>query len=93
MASFPKFWNVKATSRTFTNNWCTTLPTVCALYLNCEAFYQQAIETPKPSSRDTMSTEDVVHADPNDVGMYEIESLCMNCEDNVGLKIESTIFY
>ena len=26
---------------------------------------------------------DVVHADPNEVGMYEIESLCMNCEDNV----------
>jgi hypothetical protein len=25
----------------------------------------------------------VVHADPNEVGMYEIESLCMNCEDNV----------
>lgn len=32
---------------------------------------------------DTMATEDVVQADPNEVGMYEIESLCMNCEDNV----------
>lgn len=30
-----------------------------------------------------MASEDVVHADPNEVGMYEIESLCMNCEDNV----------
>jgi hypothetical protein len=24
----------------------------------------------------------VLHADPNDVGVYEIESLCMNCHDN-----------
>lgn len=30
-----------------------------------------------------MATEDVVTADPNDVGLYEIESMCMNCEDNV----------
>lgn len=27
--------------------------------------------------------EEVVHADPNELGVYEIESLCMNCQDNV----------
>ena len=30
-----------------------------------------------------MATEEVVHADPNDVGLYELESLCMNCEEDV----------
>lgn len=25
----------------------------------------------------------VVHADPNETGVYEIESLCMNCRDEV----------
>lgn len=25
----------------------------------------------------------VVHADPNEIGVYEIESLCMNCRDEV----------
>lgn len=31
------------------------------------------------------STEapEVVQADPNETGVYEIESLCMNCRDNV----------
>lgn len=23
----------------------------------------------------------VVHADPNEIGVYEIQSLCMNCHD------------
>ena len=27
----------------------------------------------------------VLHADPNDTGVYEIESLCMNCHDEVGI--------
>lgn len=25
----------------------------------------------------------VVHADPNEIGLYEIQSLCMNCRDEV----------
>jgi hypothetical protein len=33
---------------------------------------------------------DVVHADPNEAGVYEIESLCMNCEDNVSQRRQST---
>jgi hypothetical protein len=27
----------------------------------------------------------VVHADPNETGVYEIQSLCMNCHDEVRL--------
>lgn len=38
-----------------------------------------------------MASEEVVHADPNEVGMYEIESLCMNCEDNVRQKKTSSL--
>lgn len=28
----------------------------------------------------------VLHADPNETGVYEIESLCMNCRDNVSMR-------
>merc|ERR1711977_455292 len=34
-----------------------------------------------------MVTKEVVHADANEVGMYEIESLCMKCEDNGSTRI------
>lgn len=30
------------------------------------------------------SDPEVVQAEPNETGVYEIESLCMNCRDNVG---------
>lgn len=29
------------------------------------------------------SAPQVVHAEPNETGLYELESLCMNCRDNV----------
>jgi hypothetical protein len=35
--------------------------------------------------------EGVVHADPNEVGLYELESLCMNCEENVRIQPPTAI--
>lgn len=33
----------------------------------------------------------VIHADPNEIGLYEIESLCMNCRDNVRMRQPSVL--